>query len=44
MASTTRHSLPVAITRFVADTPAFQQSYASYGKQPTTHFDPTRLW
>lgn len=33
---------PQKITRYAAETPAFQNSYASYGKHLTKHFDPTR--
>lgn len=33
---------PQKITRYAAETPAFQKSYASYGKHLTKHFDPTR--
>ncbi len=33
---------PQKVTRFAAETPAFQKSYASYGKRLTKHFDPTR--
>ncbi|MGI4802402.1 MAG: homogentisate 1,2-dioxygenase [Janthinobacterium lividum] len=33
---------PQKITRYAAETPAFQKSYAGYGKHLTKHFDPTR--
>ncbi len=33
---------PQKVTRFAAESPAFQTDYADYGKTLTRHFDPTR--